>query len=251
MKISIISITKDNGPRLALTVASVRAQRLPAGVEVEHIIVDSGCEGSPEVESARRRGSIVVRTAPAGVYSAINTGLHHATGDIVGLVHGADAFYDSDVLARVAAAFGAPEAPDFIYGDVVFGDPSRPGRFGRYYSGAAFTPQSLLQGFAPPHPSLFITREAMLRAGDYRTDLAIAGDFDMFVRLFSPTLGLRWKYIPGASVMMSKGGLSSGFITRLFRNTSEIHRALRDNGLPHSYLRILTRFSKKIFPRND
>ncbi len=245
MKISVITATMNDGTALARTVDSVYAQRLPRGVELEHIIVDGGRTESAEVERAERLGSKVLRMAPRGVYNAINAGIAAATGDVIGLVHGTDFFADADVLGRIAGAFGANDSPDFTYGDVTFCAPDTPGRIVRYYSGAHFSPDMLLRGFAPPHPSLFVRRDVMRKIGPYREDLVIASDFDLFVRLFHSDPRLRGQYIAGPAVTMSTGGISSGLLTRIGQSTSEICRVLRDHGLPHSRLRILSRFLVK------
>lgn len=243
-KISIISITKDNGPLLRRTIDSVLAQELPHGVSIEHIIVDSGAPGSAEVEYGRSHGSKVVEVPPRGVYDAINAGLQHATGDIVGLVHGADVYNHNKVLAQVADAF-ADGKTDFLYGDIVFSRATSPEVITRYYSAAGFEPKWLLRGFAPPHPSLFMTRRTQEAVGLYDPSYKIAGDFEMSLRLFIDHRNLRYKYLDDPMVRMTAGGLSARLINRIFRNTYEINRALYSHGYRYRLLHVLTRFLMK------
>lgn len=47
MKISVVTITRNDGPLLARTISSIYAQKLPPGVELEHVIVD-GCSDTPQ-----------------------------------------------------------------------------------------------------------------------------------------------------------------------------------------------------------
>ena len=57
MKISVVTITRNDGALLARTIRSIYAQKLPQGVELEHIIVD-GCRHTPNGSYSRRgRGS--------------------------------------------------------------------------------------------------------------------------------------------------------------------------------------------------
>lgn len=241
MKISIITATMNDGDALRRAVDSVCGQLLPPGVEVEHIVVNGGSR-SASVDYAASTGARVIETEPKGVYNAVNAGIAVATGDVIGLVHGSDFLADSNVLARVAASFEGYDAPDFIFGDVNYCNTDRPDRIVRYYSAEGFTQSLLLKGFAPPHPSLFIRRSVMTRIGPYREDMIIAGDFDIYVRLFYSEPPLRYRYVEGPTVTMSTGGLSSGFLTRIGLSTTEICKVLRDHGLPHSRLRILSRF---------
>ena len=40
-----------------------------------------------------------------GIYDALNKGIRHASGDVIGFVQGDDFVAHEDVLARIAAAF--------------------------------------------------------------------------------------------------------------------------------------------------
>ncbi len=60
MKISVVTITRNDGALLARTIRSIYAQKLPQGVELEHIIVD-GCSDTPQTEA--------ILAAAAGLYA--------------------------------------------------------------------------------------------------------------------------------------------------------------------------------------
>ena len=64
MKISVVTITRNDGPLLARTISSIYAQKLPPGVELEHIIVD-GCSDTPETEAILAEAEL----AAAGLYA--------------------------------------------------------------------------------------------------------------------------------------------------------------------------------------
>lgn len=241
MIVSVITITYHNLGDLQRTIASVRAQE---GVDIDHIVVD----GDSEVDVPDNCDLLlqspgytmrVVRRRHRGVYDAINAGVAHANGDIIGILHAGDMYTSRNVLARVAAAFrdtcSTPPPADFVYGDVHYARPG--GRIKRYYSGKSASRRSLLEGFAPPHPSLYISKRCAEALGPYDVSYRIGGDFEMFVRLLSSG---KWhgRYLPIDMVEMLPGGLSAKWRSRLFINNMDRLRALRSNGMPASPLRL-------------
>ncbi len=241
MRISVVTVTRDAAATVAATLESVLTQR---GVDVESIVVDGGsADGTvDEVKAVAERYPGRVKwmsREDTGVYQAINRGVAMATGDVVGLMHAGDRFAAADILARVAAEFASADVP-FIYGDVRFVDQST-GRVTRRYSSRRFAPRLLLNGFAPPHPSLYVARGVIDRVGPYKEDYVISADFEYFVRLMLVNR-LRGRYLPVEMVEMSTGGLSSRLYNRLWTNNVERLKALRSNGLKASPLRLIKRY---------
>ena len=231
MKVSVITVTIDSDRVLKATVESVSAQTYP---DIEHIIVDGIGE--------RFSGGITstYHLEPNGVYDALNFGISHANGDIIGILHGGDRFASTEIIEKVAEAFNADPSLDFIFGDIRFYNQST-GKPGRIYHAGRFTPRHLTYGMAPPHPSLYIRRQAAGRIGPYRTDFRLAADLDMWMRLFADT-SLKSKYIPEIFVEMSSGGASTSLRNRLFANNREKLKALRLNGFSPNPLRLLAKY---------
>ena len=230
MRISVITPTLRGGADLDMAVASVRAQ---THTDIEHIIVSA----DPEVKAG---GARVTHPPPRGVYDALNRGFAAATGEVVGLLHAGDTFASADVLARVARAFDT-HALDYIWGDIqyVSGADRRPGR--RYSGSAGLSATLLARGLQPPHPSLFMRREALAAVGPYDTAERVCADFDMWVRIAGDTR-LRGAYSGILTTMMSLGGLSTRPGARLWRNNLAKLRILRAHGLPASPLRLAARY---------
>lgn len=237
MKISLITINRNNAEGLKRTLRSV-ADQLPGlgkDVTLEHIIVDGKSDdGSlnflhPELESK------VETATPMGVYNAINKGIKMATGDVVGLLHSGDVFCNETVLNEVSAAFRSDKKPDFIWGDVKIGK--------RLISGKDYSPSELVRGNAPGHPSLYVTRETIDYIGLYDETFTIAGDFDYFVRLFN-TPDLSGLYSDKVCIEMEPGGMTQSFANRVWHNNTERLRVLRKHGLPASRLKLLSHYKK-------
>src|SRR5687768_11853115 len=82
--LTVITVTKDDPPGVARTLASAAALRL-AGAE--HIVVDGS---SDAVERAFPTGIRVMRRSPKGVADAFNAGLADATGSWIWSLNGGD-----------------------------------------------------------------------------------------------------------------------------------------------------------------
>lgn len=233
MKISVITATIDSDERLARTIASVESQ---THRDIEHIIVD-GRDGR---HIPAKDGRKVFGHQRKGVYEALNFGISKASGDIVGLVHGGDLLASPDILEKVAEAFRADPSLDFIYGDIRFFNPVS-GHKGRIYHASRFTPRHLAYGMAPPHPSMYLRRELAERIGPYHEDYRIAGDLDMWMRLFADK-SIKFRYVPEIIVEMATGGASGSLKARLVTNNREKLIAMRRNGYSPNPLMLLGKY---------
>lgn len=239
-KISVITSVLDESVSLPATLRSVASQ--DCNTAFEHIIVDGGStDGS--IDLAKRYASEspypvrIVSRVPRGIYDAINCGISVAEGEYICVLHANDSYSDSGVLSRVCAAAGS--GTDVVYGDAEY--IPQHGLRGRYYSARRFTPSALLEGFAPPHPSMFIARKIFDEIGDYDQSFPIAGDFEFDIRLFLRR-GADSVYIPGALTRLTPGGVSASWSNRLIANNREKMRALRKNGYRICPLRLLLRY---------
>lgn len=82
----------------------------------------------------------------------------------------------------------------------------------------------------PPHPTLFIRREAMINLGLYQTEYQISAHYEAILRWFGKGK-LSLTYIPEVLVKMRKGGKSNRSLGRILRKSFEDYRALRSNGV--------------------
>lgn len=241
MKMSIITVTRNNKATIAATIESVISQSYQ---NIEYIIIDGASDdGSLDIikdYTSRYPDKIKYLSEPdSGVYNAINKGVRLATGEVVGLLHGNDTFSSSTIVEQVAKVMVGRDIP-FIYGDVKYTHVGSE-KVVRYYSAADFTSEKLLQGIAPPHPSLYMRRELFDKHGFYKEDYLIGSDFDMFLRLMIVNR-LYGKYIPLDMVTMTIGGLSTQLYHRIFTNNREKYRALKENSCKVSVYLLIKRY---------
>lgn len=236
MKISIISVTEGQHESIASTRASVEAQKLPEGVELEHIIVTA----KRDMDSTSLGDAKVIYREPSGCYDAINVGLQTATGQVIGLLNGGDRYASDNIIALVAEQFGGDDI-DFLYGDVYFSRRDGSG-CSRYYSSRHFSPETITKGFVPPHPSLFISRKVYEAVGLYDTSFAVSSDFDYFIRIIDHRPTFRYRRLNLGMVCMKPGGISTKWRVRLFVTIFERYRALKKNRGHASFIRLFGRY---------
>lgn len=236
MKISVITVTMEGGDVLDRALRSVHNQTYS---DIEHIVVAPDAAAIADV-TARYPEVRVIERQPRGVYDALNCGIHNSTGEVFGFVHGNDALSSSHVIKRVAQTFEEDPELDFVYGDMRYVHPGTY-KYVRIYHASRFEPRQILGGMCPPHPTLYLRREAAERIGDYSLDYPTAGDYEMWIRLFKDK-SLKSKYLRMVMVNMTTGGLSTRLRARLFDNNFQKLKALRRNGLPANPLRLLQKY---------
>lgn len=116
MKLSIITVNLNNREGLHRTIDSVVAQTF---TDYEWIIVDGGStDGSKElIEKNADRFSYWCCEPDNGVYSAMNKGIVHATGEYVQFLNSGDWLYDANTLENVFRQIDGKS--DIYYGNMV------------------------------------------------------------------------------------------------------------------------------------
>ena len=232
MKISIVTIAFNAAETIADTVKSVADQVLPAGVELEYIVVDGGStDGTLEViEPWQDRVDVLISEPDRGLYDAMNKGISTATGDFVGVLNSDDLYAHPEVLKQVAARL-AETGAEGLYGDLVYVDRKDVSQVTRTWVSGAYKAGAFLNGWMPPHPTFFAAREAFERCGGgFRLELKSAADYELMLRMVHKH-GLRLAYLPEVMVRMRVGGMSNASAANRLKANREDRTAWRMNGL--------------------
>lgn len=248
MKVSVITPAFNSARFIGETLRSIAAQRVAAGVEIEHIVVDgASTDGTLDVIRRHSRDIDVLISEPdRGPADAINKGLRVATGDYAGWLN-ADDLYEPDAVARLCDSVRRRPGRAIYFGRCRIVDAG--GKEIRRPITAfknAFFPFScrpLIQSINYlSQPSSFFSMDAARAAGELRTDLRAAFDYDWTLRLWR--IGGAYA-IPGpplASFRWHPGSISGSEFRRQFREEFEI--AARDAGrfAPQTLAHALVRF---------
>ena len=242
MKVSIITVTYNSAGTLVNNLRSVADQSYP---DIEHIVIDgSSRDGTPEILKQQKKIKWISEP-DKGIYDAMNKGIKMSTGEVVGILNADDVYAHDHVISAVVENLKQNKV-DSVYGDVVFFDPAKPEKIKRHYKTAHWNPNKFTWGFMPPHPSFFVKREAFERYGYYKTDYQIAADYELLIR-FLKVNKVSSFYMNEVLVKMQLGGASTRNLNSNFILNREILRACKENGLSTNYLKIYSKYFRKVF----
>lgn len=206
MKFSIITPVLNAGATIERTLASVLDQPVD---ELEYIVIDGGSTDGTlgVIDRYRGRLSYVQSRPDGGLYDAMNQGIAHATGDVVGIIN-ADDYYLPGALSKVAAALnGRPLANLILWGDVEYESLGRVRGFRR---------SKLHIGAFAPHPSMFVPREVYTRIGAYDTSFRYLADYDFMYRAIHCE-HIEPVHLPEILAYFSAGGLSDRHVVECLK----------------------------------
>jgi glycosyltransferase involved in cell wall biosynthesis len=228
MNISVVTAVYNRVDTLGDAIASIARQDHG---KVEHVVIDGGSTDGTLAVIQRHRARIakVVSEPDRGIYDALNKGLKHATGEVVGFLHADDLFAADDTLSRVAHAFEDP-AVDVVYGDLVYVRKDDTDSVVRWWTAGAFDLARLARGWMPPHPTFYARRSVYERWGGFDTSLRIAADYDFMLRVLSSGRVCA-AYIPEVMIRMRVGGASNRSLRNIVRKSREDARAMRTHGI--------------------
>lgn len=220
--VSIITVTKNSAQYLKETIESVVSQTYPA---VEYIIIDGGSDdGTLDIiRNYDDRIAYWCSEPDKNMYEAINKGIDHAKGAIVGVLNSDDRYYDEEVVKSVVDVL-EHGAVDGVYGDLLvdYGNKVRSKRvfqvtFEQYLMSK--------KGTFIPHITLFAKRHVIRELGGYQERFSYAADYDFILRFLSK---YSLQYIPKKLAIFRRHPLS---ITASGKIKPERDTILNENGL--------------------
>ncbi|HYC73606.1 glycosyltransferase family 2 protein [Brevundimonas sp.] len=242
--LSLITASYNSARTIGDTLRSVNAQTYPA---IEYLVVDGGSKDYTMtiVASEGQRVTSAVSEPDKGIYDAYNKGLSRATGEVIGFINSDDYYCAPDVLENVMKAFDDPTV-EAVHADLVYVDPENTGKIERHWKSRPATVENLRRGFIPAHPTLFLTRAAYDKVGEYDTRYRLAADYDFMLRAFY-VHKLKSVYVPQIWVRMRSGGATGGTAASIMKQNDEIRASQAAHGL--NYPKALF-FAHKVLDRS-
>ena len=239
MRVSIITVCYNRKDTIAKSIESVLGQDYP---NIEYIVIDgNSTDGTKEIiQSYSAEITTYISEKDNGMYDAINKGLHLATGDIVGLMHSDDEFYDVSVISKIVTAFKTPPEADGLYGNGIYISNDAEERVVRNRIGGAYDFNKIKSGWLPLHPTVYLKKSLIEKHGFYNLDFKIASDTEFLLRyLFQHKINM--VYLDEYVVKMRMGGLSTNY-KRAFEVLYEDYKIYKY----HQLSAIQTVFLKKL-----
>ena len=209
MRISIITICYNRSATMEQSIKSVLGQDYP---NIEYIIVDgNSTDGTKDIiESYSGKISKYISEPDKGMYDAINKGLAMATGDVVGLMHSDDVFYDSTVVSKIAASFANHSAIEGLYGNGIYVTNDAAENLVRNRIGGAYNLNRIKRGWLPLHPTVYLKKSLIDQYGVYDLNFKIASDTEFLLR-YLYKYKVKLHYLDDYIVKMRMGGLSTSY----------------------------------------
>lgn len=230
MKITVITVAYNSAATISDTLESVARQSYR---DVEHLVID-GASKDNTVDIVRAIGNPRIRLISEpdkGIYDAMNKGLDHAAGEVVGFLNSDDFYSNDEVLTEVAKAFEDP-AVDACFADLVYVTTDNR-RVVRYWKSRPFERGSFAKGWCPAHPTFYVRRSAIERLGPFDLSYKLAADTEFMMRYLEKG-HLKTAYVPKVWVRMRVGGATNVSLKNILSQNREIFHALEKNGVSHS-----------------
>lgn len=249
IKLSIVTACYNSEKTIGAAIASLKRQ---SWSNVEHIVID-GLSSDKSVEIAREtlgQHDVLISESDRGIYDALNKGIQHATGDVIGFLHSDDLYAHDDVLQRVAKCFADPKI-GAVYGDLEYVNAIDTSKVVRYWKSGKFSRKKLKRGWMPPHPTFFMRRKFYEELGGFNLDLKISGDYDSMLRYLNSERVCTC-YLPEVLVKMRVGGISNRSLSTIVKKTCEDIDAMTRNDINPWVALCYKNFSKlpQFFLRN-
>lgn len=176
--VSIVTICFNAEKTIERTLLSVIEQTYDA---IEYIIVDGKSIDSTMdiINRHKDRIDMVISEEDEGLYDAMNKGIAHSHGEIIGIINADDWYEKSTVEQVVNIWLEERQRPDVISGliNVFEGD--------KYiYHSTRKKMESIWEEMPVSHPATFICKRAYYKFGLYSLDYRIAADYELIFRMY-------------------------------------------------------------------
>ncbi len=220
----MITLTLNSDKTLNDSLLSVQKQ-IKGNYVIEHIFVDGGSIDNTLqiIDNCNTKNKKVINEPASGIYKALNEGIKHANGEIIGIIHSDDLFANNAVLATIIKTFEKNNC-DAVYADLQYVSKQNTNKVIRNWKSGIYTPRKIKFGWMPPHPTFFAKRELFGKYGFYNTSFSISADYELMLRFITHKINI--SYIPEVIVKMRIGGTSNRSLKNIIQKMKEDHRAV-------------------------
>lgn len=241
LKISLITVVYNAQNTIERCINSVLRQKFN---NIQYIIIDGGSTDNTIqiIDRYRDKIDFFLSEPDNGLYDAMNKGIAHATGDVIGTLNADDFFADDDVLEQVAHVF-ANRQTSIVYGDLDYIKPD--GKIIRKWRSGAYQSGMFNWGWMPPHPTLYCRRELFEKLGVYSLEYGSAADYELMLR-FIHAHKTSAVYLHKVMVKMIIGGVSNKSLSNRVQAARFDLKAMRTNNISLPVLTVLIKPLRKI-----
>jgi glycosyltransferase involved in cell wall biosynthesis len=243
LKVSIITVVYNNKKHIRDAILSVLGQTYK---NVEYIVIDGGStDGTKEIIGEHKdKIAEFISEKDKGIYDALNKGLKLATGDVVGILHSDDLYFDVNAISTAMKVFEQNKV-ESVYSDILYVDSNDVNKMIRYWRSSLFVPGAFRKGWHPPHTSFFVKNDVYKKYGYFNSELSVSADFELMLR-FLERYSISTHYISTPLVKMRIGGESNKSLINIITGNINCYKAFKMNGINVSPLYFLYRLLPKL-----
>ena len=228
-KISIVTVTKNSEVNIEKSINSFLSQNY---INKELIIIDglSSDNTLKIINKYKKNVSKIISEKDDGVYAALNKGFKFVSGDVVGILHSDDYYYDNNSLTNVMNSFNNNNLSlAHTNVEIIYKKFSR-----KFRSSINFNDIDFSKGRMPPHPGIFFKKKILELIGSFDLKFNFASDLDFIIRCFKEIPKEEIKYLDFFSVVMKSGGKSTSNIFNVYKQNIECMNVLKKNNIKFS-----------------
>jgi glycosyltransferase involved in cell wall biosynthesis len=243
LKISIITVVFNGVKTIDSCIKSVLGQDYP---NIEYVIIDgNSTDGTQEAIAAYGNKITRFLSEPdKGIYDAMNKGINLVTGDVVGILNADDFYSTSSVISDVVKSIQS-NSTQGCYGNLEYVAAENESIVKRKWVAGEYKENSFLNGWMPPHPAFFLSKECYTKFGNFRLDLGSAADYELMLRMIHKA-GIKISYIPKVLVKMRMGGVSNSSISNRWKANRNDKKAWKVNQLNPKFYTLFLKPLRKI-----
>lgn len=214
---------------------------------IEYLIIDGKSKDNTLdiVNKYKDKISKVVSEKDKGLYDALNKGIKHATGDVIGMLHSDDLYENPQVISRIVETFKKNPGTEGVYADLVFVHRNDTNKPMRVWESGTYEEGAFLKGWMPPHPTFFVRKEVYEKFGGFNTSLKLSADYELMLRLIHKN-NIKLAYLPETIVKMRMGGVSNvSFFVKLKANIED-KMAWKLNGMKPKFSTLIMKPLRKL-----
>ena len=218
MKVSIITIVYNNYDYIEGCIQSVLIQTYN---DIEYIVIDGGSKDRTQqkIEYYKDKLSYYISEKDNGLYDALNKGVQHATGEIIGILNSDDLLYETNTIQKVVDAFQKSGA-DIVYANGQYVDRENITHVKRIYPAKPFKKIYLKFGWIPLHTTIYVKKDIFQQYGLYDTQYRIASDYEISLRWFTNP-DIKTYFLDAWVVRMRLGGKSTSIGLQKLKSTED------------------------------
>jgi glycosyltransferase involved in cell wall biosynthesis len=181
MRISIITVVKNGMPYLKDAIKSFEMQKYK---DKELIIVYAKSNDNTEqyLKNTLIKNCTLIKDTKNNRYAAINSGIKNSTGQIIGLLHSDDIFFNKNTLSNISKYIKKKKC-DVVYGGIYFSERNNLKKIRRIWKPYNLKENNIISGRMPPHVGMFIKKVVFENIGYYSSKYLISSDYDFILRI--------------------------------------------------------------------